>query len=67
MSAFAGVDYLIGAIYVLSTVKSAVGAVQYAKTWYTWIYPAEEKETGDYQAWQWVEDEGDEFEIEKKS
>ncbi len=66
MSAFVGVDYLLGAIYVLSTVKSAVGAVQYARSWYTWINRGEKKEEpGDYQAWQWVDDEGDEIEIEK--
>lgn len=61
-----GLEYLLSAIYVVSTIKSAVGAVQYANSWYTWL--REDNETTlilpDDKSWQWIEND-DEFEIER--
>ena len=60
-----GLEYLLSAIYVVSTIKSAVGAVEYAGSWYTWLRGSS-KDTAppDHKAWQWIEYD-DEFEIER--
>ena len=61
-----GFEYLLSAIYVVSTIKSAVGAVQYANSWYTWL-PGDSETAPippDHKSWQWVEND-DEFEIER--
>jgi hypothetical protein len=63
-----GIELILGAVYVISTVKTTVSSAKYAYSWVEW---ARRKERGQRQegeadeAWQWIEDDEDEFIIEK--
>ena len=70
MSVVAGIDLVLGAIYVVTTVKTTISAVQYANSWVRWFEDKRRKkarggEGGIDAAWQWVDTVDDEFEIEK--
>ena len=61
-----GIELILGAVYVISTVKTTVSSAQYAYSWVKWARQKKEDERVERdEAWQWIEDDEDEFIIEK--
>ena len=62
-----GVEVILGAVYVVSTIKTTVSSAQYAYSWVKWArgkraHSPDIDRNND--AWQWIESD-DEFFIEK--
>ena len=62
-----GIEVILGAVYVVSTIKTTVSSAQYAYSWVKWArgkraHPPDIDKNHD--AWQWI-DSDDEFFIEK--
>ena len=63
-----GIEMVLGAVYVVSTIKTMVSSAQYAYSWVKWARgkPAHPPDVIDNnsEAWQWI-DSDDEFLIER--
>jgi hypothetical protein len=62
-----GIEVILGAVYVVSTIKTTVSSAKYAYSWVKWArgkraHPPNIDKNND--AWQWI-DSDDEFFIEK--
>lgn len=63
-----GLEVILGAVYVISTVKTAASSAEYVHSWVKWAREKkykEEQERKSQEAWQWIENDEDEFIIEK--
>ena len=63
-----GLEVILGAVYVISTVKTAASSAEYVHSWVKWAREKKNKEAQEkksQEAWQWIEDDEDEFVIEK--
>ncbi len=61
-----GIEIIVATIYAISTVKTAVSSAEYAYSWVKWAKEKRENVVPDnYEAWQWIDKEEDEFIIEK--
>jgi len=57
-----GIEFLLGAVTAISTIKTTVSSAKYAYEWIQWARQKKEV-SPDNHAWQWIESD-DEFEIE---
>lgn len=62
-----GIEIIVATIYAISTVKTAVSSAEYAYSWVKWAKEKRGSNTvpDNYEAWQWIDKEEDEFIIEK--